>query len=273
MLIKYRMYANTTITTFSSDIKGLIDGTITSVSGLSAGCDKANTTMTGTYPAGIYTKVNDSSNTFSKIHGTDSGYTHYFRLTYDSSKMTTFTLAQSYTSGTDTLLNSVAQTVNVTPNTYNGSEQFPKGLNIVITSKCLYFSSITSGIGFGLFDLGNNGITSTYASQMKMAYIKLTNGTFNVPYAYNLQGAASGYSSISGNLWTTYVPPTFASNATGSLVVVENPAFIAANTQGYQAFGVNNLMRIPDYGYVIDSVYNTSGTSRLAANNYAIITE
>lgn len=273
MLIKYRMYANTTITTFSTDIKGLIDGTITTVSGLSAGCDKANTTISGTYPAAIYTKVNDSSNTFSKIHGTDGAYTHYFRLTYDSSKMTTFAVAQDYTSGSDTLLNSVAQTVNLTPNTFNGAAQYPLGLNIVITNKCLFFSSVTSGIGFGLFDLGNNGITSTYPSQMKMAYIKTTDGTFNIPYAYTLTGPSSAYTSISGNLISLQSSPNLSSNANGAIVLVENPSFVSSNNQGYQAFGVYNLVRIPNFGYALDTVYNSSGTSRLAANNYAIITE
>ena len=267
------MYANSTVSTLNTDIKGLIDGTITTVSGLSAGCDKANTTISGTYPTGTFVKVNDSSNTFSKIHNTDSAYTHYFRFTYDSTKMTTFTVAQGYTSGTDTLLNSVAQTVNLTPFAYNGAAQFPIGLNIVITSKCLYFSLITSNIGFGIFDLGNNGITSNYASNMKMAYINPINQTFNVPYAYNLTGSTSGYTSMSGNLISLYTPPTLESNLTGAMVVIENPAFLSSNNQGHQAYGVYNLLKIPEFSYATDTVYNTSGVSRLTANSYAIITE
>lgn len=267
------MYANSTVSTLNTDIKGLIDGTITTVSGLSAGCDKANTTISGTYPTGTFVKVNDSSNTFSKIHNSDSGFTHYFRFSYDSTKMTTFTVAQGYTSGTDTLLNSVAQTVNLTPFAYNGAAQFPMGLNIVITSKCLYFSLLTSGISFGLFDLGNNGITGTYASNMKMAYINPVNQTFNIPYAYNLAGATSSYTSISGNLVSTYNVPILKSNATGTMVVVENPAFLSANNQGHQAYGVYNLLKIPEFSYAPDTVYNTSGVSRISANSYAIITE
>jgi hypothetical protein len=273
MLIKYRMYANSTVSTLNTDIKGLIDGTITTVSGLSAGCDKANTTISGTYPTGTYTKVNDSSNTFSKIHNSDSGFTHYFRMTYDSTKMTTFTVAQDYTSGTDTLLNSVAQTVNLTPFAYNGSAQFPVGLNIVITSKCLYLSLLSSGISFGLFDLGNNGITGTYTSNMKMAFINPVTQTFNIPYAYNLAGGSSSYTSMSGNLISMYSPPTLKSNLTGALVVIENPAFLSSNNQGHQAYGVYNLLKIPEYSYASDTIYNTSGVSRIAANSYAIITE
>lgn len=278
MLVKYRMLSTISNANFKADIVGILDGTITSTSGLSAGADTTNSSFVGTYPTSQLTKVNAGTYTFSKIHGTDNTYTHYFRLTFDAgvglaAKMTTFTVAQGYTSGTDTLLNSVAQTVNVSPNTYFSSTQFPSGINIVLTPKCVWFSSLTSGISFGLFDLGNNGITSTYATNMKMAYINTTAGTFNIPYGYVLSGGLSGYTSLTGNLTST-TTPTLLSNAGGSAIIVENPAFVAAQTQGYAAYGVSNLFKLGSNMMAMDSIYNTSGTRRIAAAaDYAIVTE
>ena len=278
MLVKYRMLSTISNANFKADIIGILDGTITSTAGLSAGADTTNSSFVGTYPSSQLTKVNAGTYTFSKIHGTDNTYTHYFRLTFDAgvglaAKMTTFTVAQSYTSGTDTLLNSVAQTVNVSPNTYIPSNQYPSGINIVLTSKCVWISSLTSGKSFGLFDIGANGITSTYANNMKMAYVNTTLGTFNIPYGYVLSGGASGYTSLTGNL-SGPTTPTLMSNISGSAIIVENPAFVSAATQGYAAYGVSNLFKLGSNMMAMDSIYNTSGTRRIvAAADYAIVTE
>ena len=278
MLVKYRMLPTISNANFKADIIGILDGSITSTAGLSAGADTANSSFVGTYPSSQLTKVNAGTYTFSKIHGTDNTYTHYFRLTFDAgvglaAKMTTFTVAQGYTSGTDTLLNSVAQTVNVSPNTYISANQYPSGINIVLNSKCVWFSSLTSGKSFGIFDLGTNGITNTYANNMKMAYVNTTLGTFNIPYGYVLSGGASGYTSLTGNL-SGPTTPTLMSNISGSAIIVENPAFVSAATQGYAAYGVSNLFKLGSNMMAMDSIYNTSGTRRIvAAADYAIVTE
>lgn len=278
MLVKYRMLPTISNANFKADIIGILDGTITSTAGLSAGADKTNSSFVGTYPTSQLTKVNAGTNTFSKIHGTDNTYTHYFRLTFDAgvglaATMTTFTVAQGYTSGTDTLLNSVAQTVNVSPNAYVPANQYPSGINIVLNSKCVWMSSLTSGKSFGLFDLGANGITSAYPTNMKMAYVNTTLGTFNIPYGYVLSGGASGYTSISGNL-SGPTTPTLVSNVSGSAIIIENPAFVSAATQGYAAYGVGNLFKLGSNMMAMDSIYNTSGTIRIvAAADYAIVTE
>jgi hypothetical protein len=278
MLVKYRMLPTISNANFKADIIGILDGTITSTAGLSAGADTTNSSFVGTYPSSQLTKVNAGTYTFSKIHGTDNTYTHYFRLTFDAgvglaAKMTTFTVAQGYTSGTDTLLNSVAQTVNVSPNTYISASQYPSGINIVLTSKCVWISSLTSGKSFGIFDLGANGITSTYATNMRMAYVNTTLGTFNIPYGYVLSGGASGYTSLTGNL-SGPTTPTLMSNISGSAIIVENPAFASAATQGFAAYGVGNLFKLGSNMMAMDSIYNTSGTRRIvAAADYAIVTE
>lgn len=266
------MLSSITVAQFTSDINGLLDGSITSVSGLSSGADKTNSVISGTYPAGVYTKVNGTTNTFSKVHSADNTYTHYFRLTYDSTKMTTFSVAQSYTSGTDTLVNSVGYTVNVTPNTYMSSMQYPSGINIAITSKNIWFSSMTSGISFGLFDLGANGITSTYANNMKMAYINTTTATYGIPYAYSLLGGASGYGALTGSL-TDMTAPTLVSNISGNAMIIENPTFVSNINQGYSAYGVYNLFKLGNNMIALDSMYNTAGVTRVAAANYAVVTE
>lgn len=273
MLVKYRMLSTITSANFIADIVGILDGSITSTSGLSAGADKTNSSFTGTYPTGAITKVNGTSYTFSKVHNADNTYTHYFRLTFGSSVLSTFTVAQGYTSGTDTLLNSVAQTVNVTPITYNSAEAFSKGIIIVINPKCVYISGLANGITFGLFDVGANGITNTYTNSMKMAYVSPSAGTFNIPYTYSLAGGASGYSSLSGSL-TNLQLPAVKSNSSGQGVVIENPTFLSHTNQGYQAFGIYNLFKLGQYNFNADSIYNTAGTPRaVSVNDYAIVSE
>lgn len=272
MLVKYRMLSTITNANFIADIVGILDGSITSTSGLSAGADKTNSSFVGTYPTSKLTKVNAGTYTFSKIHNSDTNYTHYFRMTFSGTTMTTFTVAQGYTSGTDTLLNSVAQTVTMSANTYTPSDQFPSGINIILNNNCVYFSSLTSGASFGLFDLGTTGITSTYANNMKMAYIRTNTASWNIPYAYTLAGAASGYSSLSGNL-NNLTAPIFKSNVTNQGVIVENPTWVSHVNQGYSAYGVYGLFKLGNNMMVSDYTYNVSGGTRVVSNDYAVPTE
>jgi hypothetical protein len=269
MIIKYNMLSTITSAQFKSDILGLISGTITTVGGLSAGCDTARTTITGTYPTGTYAVVNSGTSTFSKVHSIDNTTTDYFRLNFGTSVLTSIALAQSYTSGTDTLINSVVSPLNLVPNTYSYGGQFDSGITIVITSKCLHITSLYSGVGFGIFDIGTNGITATYNQSMKMAAINTNAGTFTIPYSYRLNGSASGYTSITGSL-VSPITPVVAVGPSGS-VLPENPVFLASPQQGNITYGVLNLLRIP-LGFP-DFQYNTSGVTRQTGPGYAIVTE
>lgn len=269
MIIKYNMLSTITSAQFKSDILGLLTGTITSVGGLSAGCDTARTTITGTYPSGTYTLVNSGTNTFSKVHSVDSTTTNYFRLNFGTSILTNIAFAQGYTSGTDTLINSVVSNLNLVPNSYSYGGQFDGGITIVITSKCLHITSLYSGVGFGIFDLGSNGITSTYNQSMKMAAVNTGGGTFTIPYSYRLSGPTSGYTTITGSL-TSPITPTIAVSGTGS-VIPENPVFVYSTQQGNISYSVLNLLRIP-LGFP-DFQYNTSGVTRQTGPGYAIVTE
>ena len=278
MLIRYRMLSTITNAQFKADLIGIIEGTITSTGQLSAGADAANSSFTGTYPSGTYTKVNADTNTFSKVHATDNTYTHYFRLTFNSgvglqATWTNFALAQGYTSGTDTLLNSSSITANIKPNTFIASAQYPSGINIVIDDACVWFSSLSSGSSFGIFDLGSNGATATYAQNMRMALINTTNGQYNIPYGYNIAGPASGYTSFSGSLATPAIP-TLRTNTAGTALIIENPVFICISNQGNSSYGVANLFKIGTSLFAMDSIYNTAGVRRITtATDHAVTTE
>jgi hypothetical protein len=90
-----------------TDVDKIIRGLASSTGNLGSGCDTANTVFYGTYPTGKYAQVGTAagSDTYSKIHN-DYSDLDYIRLSYDTTKLTTITLANTYTSGTDTLVNS-----------------------------------------------------------------------------------------------------------------------------------------------------------------------
>ena len=121
MIIRYRMNSTCTLANLKTDLHNIISGNITTTADFSSGCDKTNSVIYGTYPTGIYSVQNAGTYTYSKIHNDyGAGTTHYFRLSFDSTKLTGITLAQSYTSGTDTLINSQSLSTEVVTN-FNSS--------------------------------------------------------------------------------------------------------------------------------------------------------
>ena len=108
---------------------------------------------------------------------------------------------------------------------------------------------------------------------MKMAYINTVSGAYGIPYAYALAGASSGYIPINGTV-TSITTPALSSNVAGTAVIIENPVFITNVNQGYAAYGVNNLFRIGNNIFAVDSIYNAAGVRRVSsAYNLAIVTE
>jgi hypothetical protein len=259
------MLANITVANITSDINGLINGTITSVSGLSSGADKTNSTITGSYPTGTYSLVGAGTNTFSKVHATAGSYTHYFRLNYNSLGLANVQLAQSYTSGTDTLVNSSTINNIITPFNYTA---YNGGITLVIASQCLHITSAYNGRSFGIFDLGANGITSSFANNMRMAYIDTASGAATIPYGYNYAGATSAYTTLTCSVLTT-TQPIMTSNIALANILPENPCFVASSSQAYLAYGVANLLRIPPTA--LDRQYNTSGVARQTGAGYAVV--
>lgn len=111
MLVRYRMLSTATLADMKSDIHKIISGQITSVSDFSSSCDKTNTVIYGSYPTGKYSVQDAGTYTYSKVHSQDASYTHYFRLIWGATGLDQIALAQSYTAGTNTLVNSTTSNV------------------------------------------------------------------------------------------------------------------------------------------------------------------
>lgn len=111
MLVKYRMVSGATVADLQSDIHKIISGAISTVSDFSNSCDKTNTLIFGTYPTGKYAVQDAGTYTYSKVHSQYPGTTHYFRLNWGASGLDTVNLAQSYTAGTNTLVNSTTSNI------------------------------------------------------------------------------------------------------------------------------------------------------------------
>ena len=147
MLVRYRMNANITLANFQSDINAIITGTAATVNDLSAGCDKTATEFIGPYPSGFYSRVNQTSYTYSKAHNeygvAPDNVTHYFRLTFNSTGIEGITLARSYVSGTDTLVNSQPLVDEYIPEGADG--YFTGVINITGRSKAFLNVAKTAG--------------------------------------------------------------------------------------------------------------------------------
>jgi hypothetical protein len=189
MLVRYRMNSTANVTTMRTDIDNIIRGLANTTAHLSVGCDTANTVFYGTYPSAKYAQVGTAagSDTYSKIHNDYGDQTDYIRLSYDATKLTTITLANSYTSGTDTLVNSrevvkyesigyiqakfsgAIMTVNAVGNLKLGYTLAPG--DIIGPNYDRYYSTGTAGANFsgamglmfpkaGEYALGNSGANS-----------------------------------------------------------------------------------------------------------------
>ena len=147
MLVRYRMNSNITLANFQSDINAIITGSALIPDDLSAGCDKTATEFIGPYPAGIYSRVNQTTYTYSKKHNEygepPDNVTHYFRITFNATGIEGITLARSYVSGTDTLVNSQALVDEYIP---EGADGFFTGA-ISITGRSQAFLNVAKTIG------------------------------------------------------------------------------------------------------------------------------
>jgi len=207
--------------------------------------------------------VNGSSYTYSKAHNNIAGYTHYFRLTFDSTKLTTISLASSYTSGTDTLVNSASVIVNIQRFTFNSAIQ--NGIDIIVSGKMLAFIAPQSGAMIGLVDLGHSGTTRTYNNSMLMmlqdfsnvpnwgiyAGTSLENTGGIIPYTYSYD--TGGYATVTTGLGGVNTPRR--TNSTGASVIFENPLFSIGG-------GATNLMygcfRLPRFTFNGIQIYKDS---------------
>lgn len=280
MLVRYRLNSTCTLANFQADINNIILGNVTTVANLSSGADQTNSAVYGTYTPSIYSRVNGTTYTYSKAHNSIAGYTHYFRLTFDATQLTTIALAQSYTSGTDTLVNSSATTVNIQRFTFSAALQM--GIDIVVSNKMLVFIAPQSGVLLGIVDMGHSSTTRAYTNSMLMMVqdfnnvpnyginsqsLTLANTGGTIPYIYNYDTAS--YSTVTAGIGGAQTTRKGAGN--GTTVVFENPMFTNAG-------GAVNLMygcyRIPFLSFSGVQIYkDASNLYRLTVNDISLLVD
>lgn len=287
MLVRYRVDSIPSMSDLKADIDGIIQGTITQPSQLSDSA-KTNSVFYGTYPTGAYSRVNQTTYTYSKVHSTDNTKTHYFRLTYDSTSLSTFTVAHSYTSGTDTLLNTNAQSVNIVPSLFNSYYNF--SIDIIVSTKMIGFFS-PSGSRVSLNDMGHTGVTRAYTSSMMMACVvyppttselnvatyvtqnpifKTTTNAY-VPYTYNLDTLTYG-SLVYG--FTATIPYKRVTSIGGTLAIIENPTYIDSPSSGYASHLLYGVNKIPTNSMGGFKVYSDgAGLYRFTAQDFSFLVD
>jgi hypothetical protein len=192
--------------------------------------------------------------------------------------MTTISLAQSYNSGTDALVNSSAVTVNMKMFTFNAVLQ--AGIDIIVTNKMLVFIAPQSGSMIGVVDLGHSSTTRTYTSSMLMMLQDFNNvpnwggnsptstGTGGlIPYTYN-------YDTVSYSTMTSGIIGQQAvrkSGGNGVTILFENPIFATSS-------GATNLMygcyRIPYLSFSGVQIYkDASNYYRLTVNDISLLVD
>lgn len=281
MLIRYRTNSSCTLQNFKDDLDGLITGTVSTVAGLSSGVNKTASVIYGSYPSGTYTRVNGTTYTYSKVHNdATTSKTHYFRLTFDSTKLTTLTLAQSYTSGTDTLVNTYASTVNIVPTPYSVLKPF--GIDILISNKMIAFFAPASGALVGILDLGHSTTTRTYTNSMLMGIqdfinvpgygpnstnVILANKGMVIPYSYNYENDV--YSTIITGISGAQTKKKPA--GPGTTRVFENPTFTLSDGAASLVYG---MFTIPFLTFSGIQVYkDASNAYRLTVNDISLLVD
>jgi hypothetical protein len=274
MLVRYRTTGNQTLANFQTDLNAIITGAIASPTDLTSPA-RTYSTIYGTYPSGIYSRVNGSTYTYSKAHNVVSGYTHYFRFGFSASQLTTWDLAQSYTSGTDTLINTYQKTsLGINP-TINYDANYPIGMDIVISSKAFFIQAIQSNQALGVFDLGHNGVTRAYTSSMLMAFQDMQNvikygantGVL-IPYTYSFDTLSYG-NNTSGH---ANITPLKKFTATSNLAVFENPVYCTSTPNGSTINLIYSLYKIPTAAFSGIQLYqDSSSLYRLSLNDYSIL--
>lgn len=302
MLIRYRAYANITLQNFRDDINSIIVGNVTSnadiTPNLSAGANKGAIEVYGTYPVGIYQRANLDNKptyTYSKNHNAVAGYTHYIRLSYDHLAantagniilMANVALAQSYTSATDTLVNSYTYTgANIRPSPYSATTD-KSTLDIIISPSQLTFISPSSGTSsryatyLSVVDMGHSSVSRTYANSMLMCLQDYTNvpnyGTSGntggvIPYYYSYTSFSYGSVASMTVQSVSQASKKFFSNTTS--IVFENPVF-TVNTE----VGAQNLLygtfRTSQAAFGSLMIYkNSANAYRLSVNDMVFLSE
>lgn len=147
------------------------------------------------------------------------------------------------------------------------------GIDIIISTKMIYFSSPYSGTQIGIFDIGKNGVSRIYTSNMLMAGVDLEHELFGLTVPYTYKFNTNSYGSQSG-LALNYITPQRKFNASMALVVIENPTFLFQEDNGNVLSVMYGLLKLPENVFSSHITYVDAGNvRRLTYNDYAILTE
>jgi hypothetical protein len=161
---------------------------------------------------------------------------------------------------------------NIPIQTYSATST-PYGIDIIVSSKLCYISSVSAGTQVGIFDIGKNGVSRTYTDNTLMAGIDLNSELFGVtvPYMYRFTTNTYG-AQIGGSL--SYVNPQKRFNSNGSLVIIENPVFVSQENDGNALSVVYGLLKLAENTYSSHTTYvDASSVRRLTFNDYSLLTE
>ena len=238
MLVKYVMKTTATYADLVSDIRGIVNGSITTTGSLSASANTSATTFIGTYPAGYYAEANATAYAFSKIHSANNSNISYFKLGFDGvNGIANVTLAQGYVSATDTVSNSYSITYNATIGLNSlGVDPATTPIDIIVNKDNLLIIQHALASGFvSISDVGYNGTSKTFTSQMITTMI-VSNTTIApyvvtpINYRYTNNSIDPGqtvgaYGTTNTGVLTCIAPFNPPYSSTGNVAIMENPVF------------------------------------------------
>jgi hypothetical protein len=164
------------------------------------------------------------------------------------------------------------ESAEINMNVYN-AQTAPYGIDIVVSTKMIYISSPYSGSHVGVFDIGKNGVSRIYTSNMLMAGIDMQQEVFGITIPYTYKFSTNTYGSQTG-LSLNYITPQKRFNSDSALIVIENPTFVFQEDNGSVLSVVYGLLKLPENTYTSNITYADAGSvRRITINDYAILTE
>jgi hypothetical protein len=161
---------------------------------------------------------------------------------------------------------------NIPVHSYDTNTQL-HGLDIVVSTKMIYISSPYSGTQLGVFDIGKNGVSRIYTSNILMAGLDIEQEVFGVTIPYTYKFNTNSYGAQTG-VGLNYITPQKRFNSSGALVVIENPTFVFQEDNGNVLSVVYGLLKLPENTYSSHITYTDAGSvRRITMNDYSILTE
>lgn len=164
------------------------------------------------------------------------------------------------------------QSANIPIQVYNANTS-AYGIDIIVSTKCVYINSVSAGTQIGIFDIGKNGVSRIYTSNMLMAGIDLEQEQFGVTIPYTYRFTTNTYGPQSG-ISLNFITPEKRFNSSFALIIIENPVFAFQEDNGSVLSVVYGLLKLAENTYASHITYTDAGNvRRLTINDYAILTE